>query len=170
MKKWSEILHVYAIYAVHLNSKFQFFKFEFSCNNFEELIIRQPLFDTDFPLLLCNTFQESHYFKKAILKNLAIFNGKHLCWSLFLIRWQAFLSATVLKRDFQISVFSVIKKFLKPPILQNSCERLLLNIHRSASLNLIHYNMPFSVKVRLSSVNRCSLLKRTNSSKQTSQA
>ena len=35
--------------------------------------------------------------KKAALKNFTIFTGKHLCWSLFLIKLQAFTSATLLK-------------------------------------------------------------------------
>ena len=39
--------------------------------------------------------------KKCFLKNFAIFTGKHLCWSLFLIKLklQAFRPATLLKRD-----------------------------------------------------------------------
>ena len=31
---------------------------------------------------------EVFYEKKAVLKNLAIFTGEHLCWSLFLIKLQ----------------------------------------------------------------------------------
>ena len=34
---------------------------------------------------LCETF-----FKIGVLKNFAIFTGKHLCWSLFLMKMQAF--------------------------------------------------------------------------------
>ena len=39
--------------------------------------------------------------KKWFLKNFAILTGKHLCWSLFLIKLklQAFRPATLLKRD-----------------------------------------------------------------------
>ena len=29
------------------------------------------------------------FFKIGVLKNFANFTGKHLCWSLFLIKWQA---------------------------------------------------------------------------------
>ena len=29
------------------------------------------------------------FHKKVVLKNFAVFTGKHLCWSLFLIKWQA---------------------------------------------------------------------------------
>ena len=37
--------------------------------------------------------------KKAVLKNLAILIGKHLCWSLFLTNFQAYKTATLLQRD-----------------------------------------------------------------------
>ena len=42
---------------------------------------------------------------KAVLKNFAIFTGKHLFWSLFLIRFQPFRPATLLKRDSNTGVF-----------------------------------------------------------------
>ena len=51
------------------------------------------------------------FYKKAVLKNLAIFarrKGKHLCWSPFLIK--------------------NIAKFLRAPILMNYCEQLLLKM------------------------------------------
>ena len=35
--------------------------------------------------------------KKAVLKNLAIFTGKALCWSPFLIEWHAWRAAILLK-------------------------------------------------------------------------
>ena len=37
------------------------------------------------------------FYEKAVLKNFVIFTGKHLCWSLFLLKLQAFKS--LLKRD-----------------------------------------------------------------------
>ena len=43
--------------------------------------------------------------KKAALKNFAVVKGKHLCWSLFLIKLQAFRPVILLKRDFNTSVF-----------------------------------------------------------------
>ena len=46
--------------------------------------------------------------KKAVLKNFAIFTGKHLCWRLFSIQ--------------------NIPKFFRAPILKNICERLLLKM------------------------------------------
>ena len=49
-----------------------------------------------------NPFQKQPpevFYKKAVLKSSAIFSGKHLCWSLFLIKLKVFRSATLLKRD-----------------------------------------------------------------------
>ena len=43
--------------------------------------------------------------KKAVLKNFAIFIGKHQCWSLFLIRLQAFRPATLSRKDSNTGVF-----------------------------------------------------------------
>ena len=40
------------------------------------------------------------FYKKAVLKNFAIFTGKHLCWGLFIKKLQTFRPATLLKRDF----------------------------------------------------------------------
>ena len=45
------------------------------------------------------------FYKKAVPKNFAIFTGKNLCWSFFLIKWQAFRPATLLKRDPNTGVF-----------------------------------------------------------------
>ena len=43
--------------------------------------------------------------KKAVLKNFAIFTGKHPCWSLFLIKLQAWRTGTLLTRDSKVGVF-----------------------------------------------------------------
>ena len=43
--------------------------------------------------------------KEAVLKDFAIFTGKHLCWSLFLIKLLAFRGATLLKGDSNTGVF-----------------------------------------------------------------
>ena len=47
-----------------------------------------------------------------VLKNFAIFTGKHLCWSLFLMQ----LLSTLLKRDSNTGVFLVVK-FLRTAFL-----------------------------------------------------
>ena len=44
---------------------------------------RSDKFQTNFKKQLSNVFN-----KKPVLKNFAIFKGKHLCWSLFLIKLQ----------------------------------------------------------------------------------
>ena len=48
------------------------------------------------------------FYKKAVLDNFAIFTGKQLCWSLFLIKLQAFKLATLLKRDSNTGAFLCI--------------------------------------------------------------
>ena len=45
------------------------------------------------------------FFKIGVLKSFAIFKEKHLSWSLFLIKLQAFTHATLFKRDSYTSVF-----------------------------------------------------------------
>ena len=61
------------------------------------------------------------FFKRCVLKCFAIFTGRRLCWSLF---WPA----TLLKK-LQLMCFVVnIAKFLRTPILKNSCDQLFLKI------------------------------------------
>ena len=45
------------------------------------------------------------FFKIGVLKIFANFTGKHLCWSLFLIKLQALKPANLLKRDSNTGVF-----------------------------------------------------------------
>ena len=45
------------------------------------------------------------FFKIGRLKYFANFTGKHLCWSLFSIKSQAFRPGTPLKRDSSTGVF-----------------------------------------------------------------
>ena len=54
-----------------------------------------------------------HLLKTAILKNFAIFTGKHLCRSLFLTKVQAWKSAALLKRDSNTGVFLWILRIFK---------------------------------------------------------
>ena len=54
------------------------------------------------------------FFKIDVLKNFAILTGKHLCWSLFLIKLQAFRSATLLNRDSSIGIIlGILRNFQK---------------------------------------------------------
>ena len=45
------------------------------------------------------------FFKIDVLENFPNFTGKHLCWSLFLMKLQAFRCATLLKRESNTGVF-----------------------------------------------------------------
>ena len=45
------------------------------------------------------------FFKISVLKRFANFTGKHLCWSLFLIKLQALRPATLLKKDSNTGVY-----------------------------------------------------------------
>ena len=59
--------------------------------------------------------------KLGILKNFGNFTGKHLCWSLFLIKFQAWMSAILLKRDSNSGVFLwSLRNFLRTTFLQNT--------------------------------------------------
>ena len=52
------------------------------------------------------------FINKAVLKNSEKFTWKHLCWSLFLMKLQAFRSATLLERDSNAGVLlSLLQKF-----------------------------------------------------------
>ena len=46
------------------------------------------------------------FFKIDVLKSFAIFAGKYLCWSYFVIKLQCWRSAVLLKRDSNTAVFS----------------------------------------------------------------
>ena len=67
--------------------------------------------------------------KEAVLKNLANFAGKHLCWSLFLIKLLARRSATLFKRDPNTGAFLRNLLNFRTPILKNNRERMLLERH-----------------------------------------
>ena len=48
------------------------------------------------------------YFKIEVFKNFAIFTGKHMCWSLFVMKLLAYKPANLLKRDSNTSIFLLI--------------------------------------------------------------
>ena len=66
------------------------------------------------------------FLKKVVLKNLAVFTGKKLCWSLFLIKLQAFSPLHLSKRDSNTGVLLCILRIFKSIYFENICERLLL--------------------------------------------
>ena len=54
----------------------------------------------------------------GVLKNFVIFTGKHLCWSLFLIKLQA---CKFIEKRLQHWCFPLhVRKFLRTPILKNT--------------------------------------------------
>ena len=54
--------------------------------------------------------------KKGILKNLAKFSGKHLCWSLYFNKVAGLRPVTLLKKRLQHRCFPVnFAKFLRTP-------------------------------------------------------
>ena len=68
------------------------------------------------------------FYKKAVRKNFAIFTRKYLCWSLLLIKLQAWRPAKLLKRESNTGVF--------PRILQNFLELLFWRTSASVCLPL----------------------------------
>ena len=63
------------------------------------------------------------FFKIGVLKNLAYFKGKHVCWSLFLIKLQALSPATLLKIDSNTDVFQWnSRNFKELLLLQNTSD------------------------------------------------
>ena len=55
-------------------------------------------------LIICRHSRSLMFCKINVLNNFAIFTGKHLCCSLFLINLQTWRSITLLKRDSNTSV------------------------------------------------------------------
>ena len=77
-------------------------------------------------LSISRSSHQIYSLEKAVLKIFANVTGKHLRWSLFLMKSYAVRPATLLKRDYKIDFFFVkFAKFLRTPISKNICERLL---------------------------------------------
>ena len=87
-----------------------------------------------------NTLKNTHRkcsVNQGALKNFANFTGKHLFWDLFLIKLQAFRTATSLKETQGLQLFKKklqhrcfpvkFARFLRAPILKNIYKRLLLH-------------------------------------------
>ena len=73
-------------------------------------------------------------FKIGVLKNFAMFMGKHLCWSLFLIKYPAFRATALLKEDFNTCFSANIAKFLRIMFYIERLPWLLLNVLEKVSL------------------------------------
>ena len=59
------------------------------------------------------------FWNKYVLINFGIFTGKHLCWSLFLIKLQAW--SDLLRKDSNFGVFLLILWHLRIPNLKKTC-------------------------------------------------
>ena len=70
------------------------------------------------------------FFKIGVIKSFAIFTGKNLSWSLFLIKFQVF---KVQNRCFSVK----FAKFLRITVLKSICERLFPRILQEKLLNSI---------------------------------
>ena len=53
------------------------------------------------------------FFKIGVLKDFGDFTGKNLCWSLFLIKLQAWRPSTLLRRDCNTGIFLWISKIFR---------------------------------------------------------
>ena len=61
------------------------------------------------------------YLRIGVLKDLAMFTGKHLCWSLFFNKYEGFKVCNFLKKRLQHKGLPVkFAKFLRTPFLQNT--------------------------------------------------
>ena len=65
---------------------------------------------------------------ELFFKKIANFTGKHLCWSLFFTKLQAFRPATLLKRDSYTGVFLWNLRNCEEHLFRKRSERLLLCI------------------------------------------
>ena len=87
----------------------------------------------------CNTnFWSRHRrcsVKKSVLKNFGNFTGKHLCWSLFLIKLQAFRLVTLSKRDSNTDVFLEICKTFKINYFKELMWATVSAIPRTSQMN-----------------------------------
>ena len=59
----------------------------------------------------CRSSRSQMFFKIGVLKKFAMFTGKHLCWSLFLIKLQAF-------RCFPVNITKLLRAgfYRTPPV------------------------------------------------------
>ena len=78
------------------------------------------------------------FFRIVVLKNFAMFTGKHLCWRFFLIKLQAFRPPSGLQhRCFPVKFAA----FLRTPFFTEQVRWLLLEISQELSLYWLHMRM-----------------------------
>ena len=97
---------------------------QFSCFVFEKMSSSIPML---LVMLLAHVRKGSNsrsqmFSKTGALKNFAVFTGKNLCWSHFLIKFQDWRPAFLFKKRLQHWCFSVnIVKFLRTAFLLKIC-------------------------------------------------
>ena len=69
------------------------------------ILTKRTLVSSHKPLGKNKSIHSQMFFKTDALKNLANFTGKHLSWSCFLIKFQAFMPVSLLKRNSNTGVF-----------------------------------------------------------------
>ena len=78
------------------------------------------------------------YFRIGVLKNFAMFTGKHLCWSLFFNKYAGLKACNFIKKRLQHRFFPVkFPKFLRTPFFTEHVRWLLLKISHELSLYCI---------------------------------
>ena len=84
---------------------------------------------------------------KGVLKNFAIFTGKHLYWNLFLIKLHAWRPATLLKRDSNTDFFLLrLRNFLEQIFLQNISGECFWKVHtENFSLKPFFHRLPVNI-------------------------
>ena len=94
------------------------------------------------------------FFNKGILKNYAIFTGKHLCWSLFFLMFQA---CNFIKKSLQQRYFPVnFAKFFRTHFFREHLRWLLLSIHEREIGIVPFYGNVFHRKLQIY-VMRCAI-------------
>ena len=79
-------------------------------------------------------YNEQVFYKKAVLKNFAIFTEKHQRWSLFSNKNAGLQSWNFIKTRLQPRFFPAnIAKFSRTPVLENICEQLFERFPTEAS-------------------------------------
>ena len=88
---------------------------------FWKSLSRKKVLNQHFLKSLHVTSHTQMFFKIGVLRNIAIFTEKHLCWSLFLIKLQALRAATLFKTDFSTGVFLwILRNFYEQLFLKNT--------------------------------------------------
>ena len=93
------------------------------CFFFEKMSSPVPIFACYVFCSCRKTFKQPF---TGVLNNLAIFTGKNLCWSLFLIKFQDWRPTFLFKKRLEGRCFSVnIAKFLRAAFSLNTCSLYL---------------------------------------------